>query len=140
MLSAILATLMSIASINSPHWLIYSAGTQGSKYEQHIGLHQECTTGAESKCRAFPRQNQCEGDERYFCSMWRSSGFLMSFAVIFEMATIVTYLVIILSGKAMRVRGWPIISVLLMAVATVQFSCMAIVVGLGFCNSLRLDS
>ncbi|KAJ2899623.1 hypothetical protein MKZ38_002938 [Zalerion maritima] len=122
------ATIMTIAAINTPHWLSYSAGSQGGNtFEKHIGLHRECTTSAEPQCQLYPRHAQCEGDERYFCSMWRSGGFLMSFAVIFEMATIVSFIVIMLSGKATRIRGWPIITVLLVAVAAVEFSCMSLV-------------
>ena len=52
----------------------------------------------------------------------------MSFAVIFEMATLVSFLVIMLGGKATRLRGWSIIAVLIVAVAAVQFSCFSIVV------------
>ena len=52
----------------------------------------------------------------------------MSFAVIFEMATLVSFLVIMLGGKAKRLGGWSIIAVLIVAVAAVQFSCFSIVV------------
>ena len=122
---------MTIASINTPRWLYYSAASKGGKFgsfEKHIGLHLECITGADPECQIYPREDQCQGEERYFCSMWRSGGFLMSFAVIFEMATLVSFLVIMLGGKATRLRGWSIIAVLIAAVAAVEFSCFSIVV------------
>lgn len=60
--------------------------------------------------------------------MWRSTGFLMSFATVAELAGLVGFLVVMAGGRAKRERGWPIMAVVMLAVAAVQFGAMAIVV------------
>lgn len=60
--------------------------------------------------------------------MWRSVGFLMSFAVVLEGMTLIAYLVIMLGGKQKREQGWKVLSGCLACVAAVQCAGMAIIV------------
>jgi hypothetical protein len=66
--------------------------------------------------------------------MWRSVGFMMSFAAVLELATIVAYLIIIAGGKQKRETGWRVLAFLLVLVGMVQCGAMAIVV----CSSFVL--
>jgi hypothetical protein len=60
--------------------------------------------------------------------MWRSIGFLMSLAVVFEGIAIVAYLVILSGGKQLRESGWAILSLIIVMSAATQASSMALVV------------
>ena len=81
-------------------------------------------------CGAFPQHSDCVGDNWSFCSMWRTVGFLMSFAVIIEGAALIGYAVVLLGGKQKRDKGYKVISGLLGLAAVVQMAGMAVVVGL----------
>ena len=60
--------------------------------------------------------------------MWRSVGFLMSFAAVLEMVTIIAYVTIIGGGKQKRETGWKVLAFMLVLVGVVQCASMAIVV------------
>ena len=60
--------------------------------------------------------------------MWRSVGFLMSFAVVLEGMTLIAYVVILAGGMQKRASGWKILSALLLLVGAVQCTSMAIMV------------
>lgn len=60
--------------------------------------------------------------------MWRSVGFLMSFAVVLEGMTILSYIVIISGGKKLRETGWSVLSLFLILAAGVQAASMSTVV------------
>lgn len=97
-------------------------------YSQHLGLHHYCNTALPSQqCRPFPDpEKDCSGNDRYFCSMWRTTGFLMSFSTVAELATLVSFVVVI--GGKKREDGWKILSGLLGVVAATQFIAMGLVV------------
>ncbi|GAT19864.1 hypothetical protein RIB2604_00604470 [Aspergillus luchuensis] len=71
--------------------------------------------------------DECHGDNRYFCSMWRSVGFLMSFAIVLEGMTVVAYLIVLSGGKRLRESGWKIVSLLIILSAAVQAASMSLV-------------
>lgn len=122
------ATAMTVASITVPHWITYSVTTDDhSTYSKHIGLHRSCSNLYDPPCRTFPTEDQCQGDERYFCSMWRTVGFLASFGVIMHLAGLVTFLVIMGGGKFKREVGWKVLSSLLLGVAAIEFVIIGIV-------------
>ena len=52
----------------------------------------------------------------------------MSFAVLLELATLVSYIIVILGGQQLRQYGWKVIVSLLAAIVLVQCSGMAIIV------------
>jgi hypothetical protein len=81
----------------------------------------------EPSCRPFPDDQDCS-DDVFFCSMWRSSGFLLSFATIVELATLIAFGVVMIGGKYKRETGWKLIGAFLIADAVVEFVGMGIVV------------
>jgi hypothetical protein len=60
--------------------------------------------------------------------MWRTVGFLMSFAVVLEGIAVVAYLLILSAGKQLRESGWGILSLIIILSAVVQAASMALVV------------
>jgi formate hydrogenlyase subunit 3/multisubunit Na+/H+ antiporter MnhD subunit len=52
----------------------------------------------------------------------------MSFAIVFEGVTLITYMVILSGGKQKRESGWPILSGLHFIVGALQLAGMAIIV------------
>lgn len=64
--------------------------------------------------------------------MWRSVGFLMSFAVVLEGMALVAYVIVLSGGKRLRESGWKILSLLIILSAIVQAASMSIVVGSSF--------
>jgi len=121
------ATAMTMASIFIPDWITWTVdNSDGGHFTKTIGLHRSCssTTGT---CVHYPQREDCFGTDRYFCSMWRSVGFMMSFAAVLELATLVAYVVVILGGKQKRETGWRILAFMLMLVGVVQCASMAIV-------------
>jgi len=60
--------------------------------------------------------------------MWRSTGFLMNFSVVIELACVVAYITILVGGRASREAGWQVLASLLGVVAGAQMVAMALVV------------
>ena len=79
-------------------------------------------------CIQFPRYNDCRGDDRYFCSMWRSVGFLMSFAVVLEGMTLAAFTILLVGGKQKREQGWGVLTILVVLAAFAQAIGMALMV------------
>ncbi|KAJ6440497.1 pre-mRNA splicing factor [Purpureocillium lavendulum] len=122
------ATGMIIASIVTPNWVTYSVTTpKGERFEKHIGLHRSCSSLDSPPCRDFPPAELCQDGERYFCSMWRTIGFMASLATILCLACLVTFGVIMRGGKYKRETGWPVVSGILALVAIVEFVIISIV-------------
>lgn len=122
------ATAMAVASILIPHWVTYTVTTPGGDtFEKHIGLHRSCSTLDDPPCRTFPSKDLCQDGERYFCSMWRTVGFMASFAVILCLACLVSFLVIMGGGKYKRETGWPFVGAMLTLVSAVEFVIISIV-------------
>ncbi|KAF2465542.1 uncharacterized protein BDR25DRAFT_84885 [Lindgomyces ingoldianus] len=119
----IACTAMTIASIVLPRWVSYSPK---DKRELSYGLHTHCSsiTGI---CKPFPQFEDCARDKWSFCSMWRTVGFLISFAVVVELCTLVTFFVIISGGVQRRSTGWTIPCSLLLFASIIQCAGMAIV-------------
>lgn len=116
----------------TPNWVEYSVTAQNTNatFSHHMGLHKSCSlseTADQTTCRPFPSEDDCR-DDQFFCSMWRSSGFLMSFATVVELATAISFLVVMLGGKYKREEGWFVIAGLLIADAVIEFAGMGIVV------------
>ncbi|KAL4877449.1 hypothetical protein BJY04DRAFT_197978 [Aspergillus karnatakaensis] len=113
---------LSIASIVTPNWVSYHS----DKHKYSYGLHRHCSSFSDT-CESFPKREDCLGENRYFCSMWRSVGFMMSFAVVLQGMSVVTYLIILSGGKALRESGWKILSMLILISAAVQVGSMSLV-------------
>ncbi|KAH6636803.1 hypothetical protein F5144DRAFT_195657 [Chaetomium tenue] len=132
LVALVAATVMTITSIVSPNWVSLSVPSpSGGTVTDTIGLHRRCASSTGS-CAPFPEPSRCDGSDGdgsgpSFCSMWRTTGFLMSFAVVAELATLVGFLVILAGGRIKREGGWKVLGGLLAAVAAAQFLGMAVV-------------
>ncbi|QSZ36721.1 hypothetical protein DSL72_006604 [Monilinia vaccinii-corymbosi] len=121
------ATAMTFWSIFSPDWITWDVTTpNGNHVTKTIGLHRSYTSLTDHYSH-FPTPEDCRGPDRGFCSMWRSVGFLMSFAAVVELVTVVAYLVVLLGGKQQREAGWKILVFMLVIVGIVQAASMSIV-------------
>ncbi|KAK1250553.1 hypothetical protein MKX08_010556 [Trichoderma sp. CBMAI-0020] len=122
------ATAMIVASITEPHWVSYSVTTTaGETLEKHIGLHKSCSSLDDPHCRDFPSKELCQYGERYFCSMWRTVGFMASFTIILCLAGLIAFALVMGGGKYRRETGWPFVSALLTLVSVVEFIIISIV-------------
>lgn len=107
-----------------------------------FGLHRRCTstnahlstptslpltTYEHLHCVPFPRSTDC-GEDRYFCSMWRSIGFLMSLGVVIEGMTIAAFLILLIGGRQRREQGWAVLSIMVVIAAVVQLGGMSLTV------------
>ncbi|EAW11616.1 uncharacterized protein ACLA_093150 [Aspergillus clavatus NRRL 1] len=115
---------LTISSIVVPKWVSYHS----DKFHYSYGLHRRCSS-LTNVCESFPQREDCHGEDRYFCSMWRTVGFLMSFAVVLQGMSVVAYLIVLSGGKRLRESGWKVLSVFIILSAIVQAASMSIVVG-----------
>ncbi|PVI04092.1 hypothetical protein DM02DRAFT_498438, partial [Periconia macrospinosa] len=113
---------MTVASIVMPRWVSLSSHDE-RKFS--MGLHRYYS-GVTDTYTSFPRESDCIKD-RSFCDMWRTVGFLLSFDVVIELCTLVSFLVIVAGGVQRRTAGWKIVSGLLFFAGFVQCVGMAIV-------------
>ncbi|KAH7346023.1 hypothetical protein BKA66DRAFT_478363 [Pyrenochaeta sp. MPI-SDFR-AT-0127] len=118
----IASTIMTIASIAMPRWVSYSPD---GKREYSYGLHSRCSA-VTGTCVPFPRDSDCSKDPS-FCNMWRTVGFLISFGVVVELCTLVSFVVILAGGVQRRAAGWQVAAGVLAFSAVVQCAGMAIV-------------
>lgn len=120
---------MVLASIAIPNWVSYSVTTaKGERIQRTIGLHKSCSTLNDPSCTTFPTSELCQDGERYFCSMWKTVGFLASFAVLLCLGSLVSFAVTLTGGKYKRESGWPLVTGLLVFVSVVEFVIISIVV------------
>ncbi|KAI9887179.1 MAG: hypothetical protein M1823_001006 [Watsoniomyces obsoletus] len=121
------ASVLTVVAIVIPRWISWDTTTNdGNRIHYTYGLHKRCSSLTQS-CEYFPQYDDCHGPDRYFCSMWRSVGFLMSFAVVLEGMTLVAYITILAGGRQKRESGWTVLSFLLLLTGCVQCTAMAIV-------------
>jgi hypothetical protein len=119
---------MTMAAISIPDWITWSMDSEnGGHYTKTIGLHKSCSS-TKSSCEHFPQYDDCHSTDRYFCSMWRSVGFMMSFAALFELVTLVAFVVVLIGGRQKRETGWKVLCFLLVLVGALQCASMSIVV------------
>ena len=130
----LVGTGLTLASIIIPEWISFEDETDhGTTIHSTYGLHRQCSntdalSATRLHCSSFPTLEDCRGEDRYFCSMWRSVGFLMSFAVVIEGMTIAAFVILILGGKQMREQGWGVMALLALIAALVQSCAMALIV------------
>jgi hypothetical protein len=125
----LLATVLTLTSINTQHWVSYTVQAENTNatFSHHLGLHKSCTSTNDPICRPFPDDDDCRGDAT-FCSLWRTSGFLMSFATAVELAIAIAFVVVMAGGKYKREEGWKLVAGLLVVDATIELVSMSIVV------------
>lgn len=118
---------LTIAAIALPNWISYTSPTDNDPIRVTYGLHKRCSS-ITGKCTPFPQDEDCHGEDRYFCSVWRSTGFFMNFTIVCELAVLVAYITVLVGGRGAREAGWKMVSGLLSAVAASQIIAMALVV------------
>jgi hypothetical protein len=121
------AAACTVASVALPNWVSYTSPTNHDPIRITYGLHKRCSS-ISGKCEPFPQSTDCHGDDKYFCSMWRSTGFAVNFSLMVELACIVAYITVLTGGRAVRESGWKILAGLLSLVAVGQVVAMALVV------------
>ncbi|QKX62915.1 uncharacterized protein TRUGW13939_10083 [Talaromyces rugulosus] len=115
---------LTIASIFVPSWITYESSAPPFHYS--LGLHRRCSSLTDT-CEPFPQYEDCYGEDRYFCSMWRSVGFLMTFGVVLMSIAVLVYFVILSGGKRLRETGWSFLSLIIIGSVAVQVAAMALV-------------
>ena len=121
------AAACTVASVALPNWVSYTSPTNHDPIRISYGLHKRCSS-IRGKCEPFPQKDDCRSEDRYFCSMWRSTGFAVNFSLMVELACIVAYITILFGGRVVRESGWKILAGLLSLVALGQIVAMALVV------------
>jgi hypothetical protein len=133
------ASAMTLAALIIPNWISFENETNhGTHIHYTYGLNRRCSnTDSPSNplastnslhCVGFPQSADCQGSDKYFCSMWRSVTFLMTFAVVIEGMTIVAFAILISGGKQRREQGWGVMAILAGLAAFIQIAAMALVV------------
>ncbi|TKX20711.1 hypothetical protein C1H76_7097 [Elsinoe australis] len=117
---------LTIASMSLPNWISYTSPSSSDPVHISYGLHKRCSSLTHS-CEPFPQDQDCRGNERSFCSLWRSVGFLMNFTVVLELAIFVGFMVVILGGRGKREGGWKMVAGLSAVITVCQVVAMAIV-------------
>ncbi|KAK4444461.1 hypothetical protein QBC34DRAFT_415292 [Podospora aff. communis PSN243] len=126
LVALVAATAMTIASIVTPKWISYTDVTKaGNAVYDNIGLHRRCMSTHPDGCVPFPDEAGCETNS-HFCSLWKTTGFLMSLAVVVDLATIVGFLVIVAGGKEKRETGWRVLCGMLGLIAALEFGAVAV--------------
>jgi len=118
------ATVLTIISIALPRWIRWESEPEGERKFSY-GLHRKCST-VTGTCDPFPSKLDCDADAT-FCALWRSVGFLMSFAVIIEFASWIAFAVVILGGVQQRSYGWKMVCPLLGLASLAQLLGMSII-------------
>jgi hypothetical protein len=118
---------LTLTSILHPHWLTWKSTLGSHSITYSYGLHRKCSS-LTGTCSPFPSAQDCEVTSTSFCALWRSVGFLMSFAVIVELAGLVALVVVLLGGVQQREKGWRVFVPVVGVAAAVQCAGMAIVV------------
>lgn len=124
---------MIIASIAMPNWIDYSVTTgKGDTIHKTIGLHKSCSTLDENSCSPYPTPALCQADQGYFCSLWRTAGWLASFSVVLGLAGLVSFVVTLSGSRYKRETGWPFVAGLIATFAAVQLLIVSVVVSSPF--------
>ncbi|KAJ6780192.1 hypothetical protein PWT90_04452 [Aphanocladium album] len=119
---------MIVASIAMPNWIDYSVTTaNGDTIRKTIGLHKSCSNLDGHSCTPYPTKSLCQSEQRYFCTMWRTTGWLASFSVVLGLAGLVSFGVTLGGGKYKRESGWPFVSGLIATFAAVQLVIISVV-------------
>lgn len=127
---------MTLASIFIPNWVAWEVESPAGTFTKTLGLYKSCSSvDGRTHCDYFPAGDECRVEDHHFCSMWKSVAFMMSAAAVFELVTLVTFLMLIVGGRQKRERGWRVLAFLLVLVGILQCASMATVVCISACNS-----
>lgn len=122
------ASVLTLTAITIPRWMSYSYETSTGRIVQTYGLRHRCRSGPGTVdgCEPFPLEADCAEDE-HFCSLWRTTGYLMDLAVSLEVLIIAAYVIILIGGRERREKGWKLLSSLLFVNVALQLIAMSLV-------------
>lgn len=127
MVAFLAASIMTLTAIILPRWISWDTTTSaGTRIHYTYGLQRRCSSISQT-CEYFPQDQDCQGHDRYFCSMWRTVGFLMSFSVVLQGMTLVAYVAMLAGGRQKRETGWKVLACFLLLTGLVQCASMAII-------------
>ncbi|KAF3212767.1 hypothetical protein TWF679_005655 [Orbilia oligospora] len=146
------ASILTLTAITLPRWVSYTYETSSGPITQTYGLRHSCRTGPSltnptTICRPFPTFQDCE-DSPHFCSLWKSTNYLMNLAVSIEVLTCLCFILILSSSSSpnttppntttrdnnntttnntIRKSGWKYLVLLLSISVTCQLLAMSLV-------------
>ncbi|KAF3281959.1 hypothetical protein TWF970_001908 [Orbilia oligospora] len=147
------ASILTLTAITLPRWVSYTYETSSGPITQTYGLRHSCRTGPSltnptTICRPFPTLQDCE-DSAHFCSLWKSTNYLMNLAVSVEVLTCLCFILILSSpnttttttrdnntttnsnntttNNTIRKSGWKFLVLLLSISVTCQLLAMSLV-------------
>ncbi|KAF3268768.1 hypothetical protein EYR41_011604 [Orbilia oligospora] len=140
------ASILTLTAITLPRWVSYTYETSSGPITQTYGLRHSCRTGPSltnptTICRPFPTFQDCE-DSAHFCSLWKSTNYLMNLAVSIEVLTCLCFILILSSplpspnttrdvntttNNTIRKSGWKFLVLLLSISVTCQLLAMSLI-------------
>ncbi|PAV19019.1 3-beta hydroxysteroid dehydrogenase isomerase family containing [Pyrrhoderma noxium] len=123
LIAVIISALFNVLSIVRPDWLYaHPPDIFNSKTVIRYGLLERCERQVidfpgpgqngrihytDYSCRAFPsrKEDRCESDNRYFCTLWWTAGYAAELGVVFGAAALMAVLVGV-STRSRRRRVW----------------------------------
>nr|GAT56374.1 predicted protein [Mycena chlorophos] len=155
-LAVVATTIFAVVALTRIDWIVatYHSDALGATFEAKYGLHEMCTRllvqlpGKDDRyehpeCRAFPTRedDQCNEDNRLFCTLWSTARYASELAIGFGAVTLVT-IAIGITTHSRRRRIWRVVASLLTIQALLELAVFAIVVDqfrtAGFPNKARL--
>jgi len=120
------AAVLTVTAVSLPRWVSLDL-TDVDRLS--YGLTRKCSSLTQS-CQPFPRVADCVGEEKTFCSLWRSTDYAMWVGMVLEAATVVGFILALAGGRARRESAWKVLSGLIVLTALVQMAAMIIVAAL----------
>ncbi|KAK6339251.1 hypothetical protein TWF718_008673 [Orbilia javanica] len=126
------ASILTLTAITIPRWVSYTYETSSGPITQTYGLRHRCRTGPGSTpttCTPFPTPTDCE-DSPHFCSLWRSTSYLMDLSLSLSLLTSLSFLIILISSSSnpsARKKGWKSLVVLLFLTVMCELVAMSLV-------------
>ncbi|KAK6332577.1 hypothetical protein TWF730_004237 [Orbilia blumenaviensis] len=123
------ASILTLTAISIPRWVSYTYETSSGPITQTYGLRHRCRTGpgdTPTICERFPTTTDCE-DSAHFCSLWRSTSYLMDLAISIELLTTLAFLLTLFGGASSRKKGWKFLVILLFLTVACQLIAMSLV-------------
>ncbi|KAI7873968.1 hypothetical protein K492DRAFT_241082 [Lichtheimia hyalospora FSU 10163] len=130
-ITAVTSYGLQLAALILPRWLVtpLDAVSLGPYAENRYGLFMLCQS-ATGECRAFPREENGDCTQEYFCSLWHVAGTTMVLASVIGALTLVALLGTMCSHRRKRERGWKIVTSMLVLHTVPSATTMVILLDL----------
>ncbi|CDH52148.1 predicted protein [Lichtheimia corymbifera JMRC:FSU:9682] len=131
MITALTSYALQLAALILPQWLVtpLDAASSGSYAETQYGLFVVCQS-ATGECRAFPREENGDCTQEYFCPLWHVAGTTMILASVIGALTLVALLGTMCSQRRKRERGWKMVTSMLVLHTVPSATTMVILLDL----------